>query len=100
MVAPVVWQKLGKEELVSDRINPKAPNTLQYGQQVADRILATQPARTPDRQLTTAENNLGLTTGSGSAQEATPTGAAPADERPGLGVGAAALGAGLSAEAH
>ena len=84
---------------VSDPRNPNAPNTLQYGQQVANRIPATQPARTPDRQLSTAENILGLMTGSGSAQGATPTVAAPEDERPGLGGGAAALGAGLSAEA-
>lgn len=84
---------------VSDPRNPNAPNTLQYGQQVANRIPATQPARTPDRQLSTAENILGLITGSGSALGATPTGAAPEDERPGVGGAATAVGIGVGAEA-
>jgi hypothetical protein len=59
-----------------DQRNPNAPNTLQYGQQVANRIPVaenqTPRARIPDRQLTTAENVLGYLTGSGSAYGETP----------------------------
>jgi len=86
---------------VSDTRNPNAPNTLQYGQQVANRIPVAENqiprARIPDRQLTTAENVVGYLTGSGSAYGATsPSGEASIDERPDASGIATATGVGLA----